>query len=261
VSQFGFCRWQKASTASAAPAFSQSGCNINTRVNATPEEITGRLCTRFGEKQGRHFGQQLEEAGTLFGSDRYEEARKLIEPIARQAPEIAEVRELYGLVLYREHEWLPAAKELEAFNQIAETTEQHPVLMDCYRAQKNWTQVAKLWKELQDSPSNQSILTEGVMVVAGGLADRGKLVEAIKLLEGHFQELWGHNPPSGTPKIPKRTAKKLRAQKPRVLYQLADLYDRVGDAPQAVAVFHKIEKLTPNFLDVRHRLKELGSGI
>ena len=39
-----------------------------------------------------------------------------------------------GLTLYRQGKWRPAIKQLEAFRLLTGSTEQHPVLADCYRA-------------------------------------------------------------------------------------------------------------------------------
>ena len=234
-----------------------------------------------------------------FEADRYEEARRLIEPIAELTPDIAEVRELYGLVLYRQQMWRLAVRELKAFSELAETTEQHPILMDCYRAQGKWQQVEKFWAELKKSQPPQKIYDEGLMVVAGGLADMGKLADAIKLLEGHSRNVavgagggkpdgagggkpdgagggkpagagggkpadTDGQPPDGAPEkkpasTPRQKSKKLVGEELRISYLLADLYDRAGDVPLAVALFKRIEARSPAFLDVRERLSELGA--
>lgn len=210
------------------------------------DQLTAKFRAAFGTSEGDQLARQLAEAAALFGADRYDAAHKLAQPLAQQAPDIAEVRELFGLVLYRLQKWRAAARELVAFGELAQTSEQLPVLMDCHRAQGNWRKVDELWQQLRAASPKQVLLVEGLMVMAGGLADRGRLAEAIGLLEGGLKQVWGGRP------------NKLADTKLRVLYLLADLYDRAGDAPQAAALFEKVQRASPGYLDVPQRLGELS---
>ena len=72
-------------------------------------------------------------------------------------------------------QWNAAIKELEAFRSLTGSTEQHPVLADCYRAQKRWARVDELWEELRAASPSADLVAEGRIVVAGSLADRGRL--------------------------------------------------------------------------------------
>ena len=64
---------------------------------------------------------------------------RLLAPIVREVPELAEGRELYGLTLYRLGRWKDAARELDAFVELSNgSTEQHPVLADCRRALRQY---------------------------------------------------------------------------------------------------------------------------
>src|SRR5207302_464028 len=81
-------------------------------------------------------GQRLAEASKAYERARFTEARKLLKPLAGRVPGSASVRELYGLTLYRLGHWKLAVVELEAFRRLTGSTEQHPVLADCYRALK-----------------------------------------------------------------------------------------------------------------------------
>ncbi len=92
------------------------------------------------------------------------------------------VRELNGLTLYRLRRWKLAAAELEAFRELTHSTEQHPVLADCYRALKRPKRVAELWDELREASPSAELVTEGRIVMAGSLADRDDVVGAIRLL-------------------------------------------------------------------------------
>ena len=53
--------------------------------------------------------------------------------------------ELFGLTLYRLGQWKDAADHLEAFRELSGSTEQHPVLADCYRALGRWNDVDAMW--------------------------------------------------------------------------------------------------------------------
>ena len=85
---------------------------------------------------------------------------------------MAAARELYGLTLYRQGKWRAAAKQLEAFRLLTGSTEQHPVLADCYRALGQDAKVDELWDELRAASPSAELVVEGRIVVAGMLADR-----------------------------------------------------------------------------------------
>ncbi len=118
---------------------------------------------------------RLADAGRAFEAERFLEAQRILGPLARRAPGSAAVRELHGLTLYRLGRWAAAAKELEAFRQLTGSTEQHPVLADCYRALRRYDDVEALWDELREASPSAELVAEGRIVVAGSLADRGEL--------------------------------------------------------------------------------------
>ena len=224
----------------------------NSANTNNPAATTSKLQAQLSAEQY----EQLEAAGLLFGDDRCEEARALVEPIIAQTSNIAEVHELYGLILYRQQEWAAAIAELETFSELAQTVEQYPVLMDCYRAQHDWIKVESLWEAMQASEPSQQALSEGVMVVAGGLADRDQFADAIHALETQLQEFqasWDSHGSKG-----RKKPRKVKEPELRILYLLADLHCSACDIPQAVALFKKITKLRPDFLDASVRLAELG---
>ena len=211
-----------------------------------------QLLRLFGEKKGTRLWNQLREAGTLFGSERYLDAEKLLVPVTQQAPEVAEARELYGLVLYRLGHWRKAIRELEAFCGLAgDSIEQHPVLCDCYRALGRLAKVDELWEEFrQATPAPPpDLAAEGRIVYAGALADQGKFAEAIALLESNWLPLG--KPAKGKNQCSPETSL-------RLVYMLADLHDRIGDTPKATALFRWIADRDPDFVDAPDRLRELG---
>jgi tetratricopeptide (TPR) repeat protein len=152
------------------------------------------------------------------------------------------VRELFGLTLYRLGRYREAAAQLEAFREVTGgSTEQHPVLADCYRAQRKFGLVDELWAELRDASPSAELVTEGRIVAAGALADQGRLADAIRLLEKGWS----------SPKRP-------REHHLRRAYALADLYERAGDLPRARATFGWVVGHAPDLADAADRLRHLG---
>lgn len=181
------------------------------------------------------------EAARAFNRERWREARRLLAPIAKAAPGAPSVRELYGLVLYRLGRWAEAAHELEAFRELTGSCEQHPVLADCYRALGRHQRVEQLWDELRRASPGAPLVAEGRIVMAGSLADRGRLKEAIELLE----------------RAPVR-GKHPAEHHVRVWYALADLYERAGDLPRARELFRRVVEADPELADAPERLAALG---
>jgi predicted Zn-dependent protease len=169
------------------------------------------------------------------------DALRILRPLRDQYPEAAAVRELLGLCHYRLGQFPAAAKELGAFADLTGSVEQHPVLMDCARAQRKWAQVNRLWDELAAASPSAALVAEGRIVMAGSLADRGRLREAIALLDRRGNQV----------------------QHPaehhlRVWYVLADLNERAGDLPRARELFDRVRRADPSFADVAERLLALG---
>ena len=185
--------------------------------------------------------RQLVEAGEAFAAERFQDARRVLQPVAERYPEAASVRELLGLTLYRMEQWAKAAQELEAFATLTGSTEQHPVLMDCRRAQGRYDDVRQLWDDLRQVSPAGDLVTEGRIVMAGALADQGALADALRTLRAG-------------PVEPKRP----QAHHLRLWYALADLEERSGNLPQARALFDRIRRRDATFADVPQRLAALG---
>ena len=99
-------------------------------------------------------------------------------------PDSPTARELLGLTQYRLGNWAEAARQLEEFRQLTGySTEQHPVLADCYRALRRYKKVDELWAELCEASPSAALVTEARIVAAGSLADRGRLADAVRVLE------------------------------------------------------------------------------
>ncbi|HEX6568800.1 MAG TPA: tetratricopeptide repeat protein, partial [Acidimicrobiales bacterium] len=175
-----------------------------------------------------------------FRRERYEDARRILRPLAEQAPGASSVRELYGLTLYRLGRWAQARRELEAFRTQTGSTEQHPVLADANRALGRYDEVEELWEELRAASPSAELVAEGRIVAAGALADQGRLDDAIALLDAAPK-------PAHRPML----------HHLRIAYAQADLYERAGDLPRARELFGLVAATDPDFVDVQARLRAL----
>ncbi len=184
---------------------------------------------------------RLQEAGDAFSRGRFEDARRILRPVAQQASRAASVRELYGLSLYRLGRWGPAATELEAYRSLTGSVEQNPVLADSYRALGRYAEAEELWDELRAASPGAELVAEGRIVAAGAWADQGRLGEAIGVL---------------APAV-SRPTRKPQLHHLRMAYALADLYERAGDLPRARELFGRIAASDADFVDVDARLRAL----
>src|SRR5262245_5012966 len=167
---------------------------------------------RLGGGRASRYYDQLMKAADAFSRDHERDALRLLRPLRDALPDSPSVRELMGLTQYRLGHYPAATKELEAFVELTGSVEQHPVLMDSYRAQRRWRKVDERWRELTAASPGADVVTEGRIVAAGALADRGRVDEAIQLLT--------------------RADKKVTNPKPhhlRLCYALGDLEERAGN--------------------------------
>jgi len=202
--------------------------------------VAAELDTAVGAKTAPKLGQRLAEASKAYERDRFVEARKILKPLSERAPGSASVRELYGLTLYRLGHWKLAINELEAFRRLSGSTEQHPVLADCYRALKRYREVEALWDEVREASPSAELVAEGRIVAAGAFADQAEYDRAIRLLEAGI-----------------RNQKRMKLHHVRLLYVLADVVERAGDIPRARQLFQRVADADPEFADVRIRIRAL----
>ena len=186
---------------------------------------------------------QMGKAIEAYDRHRFEEAARLAGRLAGDAPGVAEVLEVAGLAAYRAQIWRPALRHLESYRSITDDPTYLPLEMDSARAIGRSRIVATLFEELRQNSPDPDILAEGRLVLAGSMADRGKIPEAIELLESNGAGKARRNPAD---------------RHVRQWYLLGDLYDRSGDAPRARAFFTMIMVADPKAYDVSQRLKDLG---
>lgn len=207
------------------------------------DEVTEELQRHLGRAQAAKAAQRLGEATSAFERERYRDARRILAPLVAGAPGVAALRELHGLTLYRLGRWREAVRELDAFRVGTRSTEQHPVLADCHRALGQYDEVESLWAELREASPSPELVAEGRIVMAGALADQDELPRAIELLEAGVRR-------SGKSRSP-------REHQLRLVYALADLYERAGEVPRARMLFKRVAAAEPDFVDVTTRLRAL----
>lgn len=209
-------------------------------ADAVEDSVRAELARAVGTGRVDRFEQRLKDATRAFEAERYRDAARILKKLADDAPTAAAVRELYGLTLYRLGQWRAAAKELEAFRQLTDSVEQHPVLADCYRALRQYAKVDELWEELGAASPSAELVTEGRIVAAGALADQGDAAGAVRLLAHGFT-----------------FPKKPREHHLRRAYALADAHERTGDVVRARELFERIASVDPDFADARRRARAL----
>jgi Flp pilus assembly protein TadD len=191
-------------------------------------------------RNARRAQDQLARAADAFAEGRERDAARLLRPLRDAYPDASAVRELLGLSHYRLGQYPAATKELEAFVDLSDSVEQHPVLMDCHRAAGRYDRVDVLWQELAAASPSATLVTEGRIVYAGALADRGRLRDAITVLEKRAADV-----------------KRVQEHHLRLWYALADLYERAGDIPGARMLFERVRRHDNGFADVGERLLAL----
>ncbi|MSY11689.1 MAG: tetratricopeptide repeat protein, partial [Actinobacteria bacterium] len=191
--------------------------------------------------RARTLNERVEAAQGALDRERFGDARRMVTPVIREAPDMTSAQEILGLAQYRLGNWRQAAVALEAYRTYGGGVENHPVLADCYRAMRKYGPIDALWEELKTASPSAGLVAEGRIVVAGAKADQGDIEGAIDLLRSS-----------------ERAPAKVRDHHLRLWYVLADLYDRSGDVTKARSLFARILANDPEFADVAERMRQLG---
>jgi len=214
---------------------------------ATPVHLTDEIVRELratarpgkGEILVKVFG---ESAGAFAAGD-YATAIRLGEQSKHMALRAASVRELLGLAYYRAGQWQEAVRDLSAFRRISGSTEQNPVLADCYRAVGKPERAIELCDEIDRRAVEPAVFYEGQIVAAGALADSGRQDDAIARLER--LEL--------RPEVAEQ-------HHLRAWYVLGDLLERRGRFTQAREWFEGVASVDPELTDAPERVERLRSG-
>lgn len=196
---------------------------------------------RIAGRNAARAEDQLARAAEAYSAGRERDAMRLLRPLRDAYPEAAAVRELLGLCHYRIGQYPAAARELEAFVGLTDSVEDHPVLMDCMRAQGRYRRVDELWEDLASQSPSAALVTEGRIVLAGSRADRGRIRDAIDLLERRSGDV-----------------SRVQVHHLRLWYALADLYERAGEVGRARELFTRVRRHDAAFADVAERLAALA---
>ncbi len=98
------------------------------------DEIVRELRSTARPGKGEILVKVFAACASAFAAEDYDEAIRLGEQAKHIALRAVVVRELLGLAYYRTGRWRDAIRELTAFRRISGSTEQNPVIADCYRA-------------------------------------------------------------------------------------------------------------------------------
>lgn len=214
------------------------------RRDTVAPEVDAELVAAAPPATLEKYRQRLAAAADALDRGRFGDARRMVQPVLRELPEIAFAHEIAGLALYRLGKWKEAANELEAARRLDGTVRHHPVLADCYRALRRYAKVDELWLELRHASPEPSVMAEGRIVAAGALADRGDLTGALAVMR-----------PAMDSTGRRRAA---REHHLRQWYVIADLLDRSGDVVSARRWFRVVVDHDPEFADAAERLRALG---
>ena len=178
------------------------------------------------------------QAADAFAHDRDRETLRRLRPVRDALPDAPTVRELNGLAEYRVGNYRAAAKELEAFVELTDSAEQHPVLMDCYRAQRRW-------KRRSTSSGVSSAATSPSADARGRRPHRaGRIARRSR--------------PDRRCARHCSAARRRRSRSPsdyhlRLWYALGDLEERAGNISAARDLFQRVRRHDPDFADVTAR--------
>ena len=204
-------------------------------------DVVAEVEREAGAARSGRYRERITSAAEALQRGRYDDARRMLQPVLRDLPNVAAAHEIAGHALYSLGQWRKAAVELELARQLDHSVRHHAVLADCYRALKRHRDVEALWDDLREESPSADLVAEGRIVMAGSLADQGKLAEAVRLLEK-------------TTRPPKRP----QVHHLRSAYALADLYERAGDAARARELFRWVATHEPDFVDAAERASSLG---
>lgn len=204
-------------------------------------EVAADLAQAAPAARQARYQERLASAADALDRGRFADAKRMVQPVLRDLPDLAFGHEIAGLALYRMGQWRKAVAELELARQLGGSFEHLAVLADCYRALRRYHEVDVLWREMKEASPEPAVMAEGRIVAAGALADQGDLVGALKIMQRAAE-----------------STKKPKEHHLKQWYVLADLYDRSGEVITARRFFQMVVEVDPEFADAGERLRALG---
>lgn len=214
--------------------------NAEARALHLSDDIVRELKSMARPGKGDILVKVFSEAAAAFADDDFDEAIRLGEQAKHIALRSAAVRELLGISYYRAEKWKNAARELAAFRRLSGTTEQNPVIADCYRATERPDKALEFCDEIDRAAVSEDIFYEGEIVAAGALADMKRLDDAIERLQ-----VLDLNPEVA------------QERHLRAWYALGDLLERRGRFTQARDWFEAVAAADPELTDAPERAVRL----
>lgn len=203
-------------------------------------EVVRELQTLARPGKGEILVKVFADAAAAAAAGALEEALELADQAKHIALRSPTVRELLGITLYQAGRYKEAASELTAFRRLSGSTEQNPVIADCYRATNKPEKALELTDEIDFKKVDPAVVFEGQIVGAGALDDMGRLDEAIARLER-----LNLRPPVA------------EEHHIRAWYALANLLEKRGRFSQAREWFEAVASADPDATDAEERLKRL----
>ena len=220
------------STSKRAPSERRPG-ELAPDVSAKVEEV-------LEPRRAARLKERLLQAQVALEGERFSDSLRMARSLVKEMPQVAAVHEVIGLSSYRLGKWRDAIASLEIARNLRPRVEDLPVLADCYRALRRWTELDQVWNEIKESSPSHEVMAEGRIVYAGSLAERGDMRGAIAVM-------------TKVAAVPRR----IRPHHLKQWYVLADLYDRAGDLPRAREMFRRIVTIDPRYADAKSRLASL----
>ena len=208
-------------------------------LDSVVEEFERALGTRASVRALKRYDAALQ----AFEAHRYEDARKILNPMSKEYNGVFAIHEMLGLCLYRGGQWKRALTEMEiAVSLNPDWIFNHAVIEDCHRALGNHQMVEKYWRELAEASPHPELLAEGRIVMAGSLSDRKLYEEAHAIMAKAAGDM-----------------KRPSEYHLRQWFVIADIYDKQGNVIQARQFFERIALHDRQFVDVAERLATLGA--
>ena len=203
------------------------------------DEVVAELRATARPGKGDILVKVFADAVAAFAAGDFAEAVRLGEQSKHIALRAVGPREFLGLAYYKSGKFPEAARELAAFRRLSGSTDQNPVLADCYRAIGKPDKALQYLDEVQPTAPPE-VYFEANIVAAGALADMGRVEEAIERLERLDLK----------PEVAEE-------HHIRAWYVLGDLLQKRGRFTQAREWFEAADAADPELTDAADRAAQL----